>query len=345
MEKKFKKWIVTTLLAAMAIPALVMIFNYVMDPLWCYSISHGWNQKQFEFNGRIQKTNYITYHDASYQGIVLGNSIVTILAPDMFQNLKVYNYSVNGMALPEYYTYLEYAKKRKGSHIDYIILGLSFRDSDASNFDLPDAKQIIKNSTSIFYRLKMLMSLDTLLFSWDNFMNRHHDRLAYYDRRLVKYMKRIDRETLKMHMTQHLGIHYTRYQYNLHFRRILRKLREANPVSKFIVFTNPLSGPLLEDIVRKDLLDEYGRWITDIVDIFGECYHFAYPNKISDDYHKYYFDSIHFYPEVGTMIVDDIFNKRDEGPPKTAIHVTRANAKQTLERLKKILAGYRSPEL
>jgi len=52
-------------------PCITAGINFFMDPLWCFSLSHRFNQKQDDFNERQQKTNYITFHDFNYPGIII----------------------------------------------------------------------------------------------------------------------------------------------------------------------------------------------------------------------------------------------------------------------------------
>ena len=50
MEKKY--WLIKTGLIALILPLLIMGFNYFMDPLWCFNISHRYNQVQVEMELR-----------------------------------------------------------------------------------------------------------------------------------------------------------------------------------------------------------------------------------------------------------------------------------------------------
>lgn len=53
---------------------------------------------------------------------------------------------------------------------------------------------------------------------------------------------------------------------------------------------------------------DYIQWINELIEVFGEVYHFMYPNQIVNNHLDFFYDHHHFYPEVGNYIVDFINN-------------------------------------
>ena len=95
------------------IPIFIAGINYFMDPLWCFNISHKFNQVQGDFNERQQKLNFLTFKSSKYNGIVLGASTSAIIPQSSFNNISVFNFSINGLPLSGFHAYLNSAKKNK----------------------------------------------------------------------------------------------------------------------------------------------------------------------------------------------------------------------------------------
>ncbi|HOT44594.1 MAG TPA: hypothetical protein PLM53_09025 [Spirochaetota bacterium] len=351
MEKK--QWLITTALIALILPAIIMGFNYYMDPLWCFNISHKYNQVQAEINERKQKTNYITFRDFNYRGLLIGSSRSAFISQYSFKGLSVYNYSVNGFRMDELFPFTEYAKKRNGRDFEYIFLGLDFENAARYAIDeatLAVTKQNFDETNSLLYRVKTLLSIDTARYSWQNLKNYRKGFWRYYDRNNVEHIKKHTREEqlgiFTMHMTEYADKKKSRYlnfTYNENYKADLEKFKMENPRSRIVVFLTPASLPLLEMIVAYGLLDDYFRWIGDVVDVFGQVYLFMYPNRISEDYLDNFFDPSHANPEVGIMIVDAIYNKPITGDTDFGMLITRSNLKEKLQLLERLMKNARDP--
>jgi hypothetical protein len=346
-----KNWIAATIILGFLLPICVGIINYIIDPMWCFSSNNIFNQKQEEFNGRIQKINYITFHKKEYKGIIFGSSINTIMSTRKF-DIPVFNFSVNAMRSKEIMPLLEYAKKINGKEFNFIIIGLDFIDSTIVSDDITHIEKIISDANNPFYRIKQIISIDTLQYSRKNFINRNNEKLSYYDRDIIKYIKHIPADVLKLHIDGMIKFHnetndpYTLngYKRNKNFFKILAEIKLKNPDAKFLVFTNPTSGPFLELLVKKNLLNEYKLWLRDIVKAFGHCWHFMYPNSVINNYGKYFFDTYHYYSDVADMIIDVIYyKKRDNTHADFGIEITNENLDIKIEQLDSMLKNYKSP--
>ncbi len=349
MESKKKYWLIKTGFASLALPLLVMGINYFMDPLWCFNISNKYNQFQIEINERKQKTNYITYRDFNYRGLLIGASRSAAISQELFKGLPVYNYSLNDLNVFEIAPFISYAKSRNGRPFDYIFLSLDFEKAGVGAAyirTVTPPEEYIEESTSLFHRIKTLLSIDTLKYSLQNFKNYRHASWRYYDRNNVQHIRKFTKNELMGIFNLHLASYvdkkksrYIRFKYMEDYKEYLRTIREENKQSIITPFIPPSSLPVLELIVRYGLLDDYVRWISDIVDVFGEVYVFMYPNEITEDYFSNFFDPIHAYPEVGDRIVDAIFNNRLKEDTEFGMYINRSNFSAKSARLKKMMKG------
>ena len=352
METAKKYWLIKTGLIALIIPLLVSGFNYFMDPLWCFRVSHPYNQYQAEIDERKQKTNYVTYNSFNYRGLLIGSSRCAFIPQDSFRDLSVYNYSVNGICLGEIAPFTNYAKKRNGREFEYIFLGLDFENASLGDADpsiAAAAEKNIEESNSIFYRIKTLISIDTARHAFKNLLNCRKKPWRYYDRNNIQHVKKHTREELigiyTMHLRQYMDkkSRYRLFSFNPGYRVALEQYKRENKGSIIIPFIAPTVTPFMEMIVANGLLDDYFRWISDILDVFGEVYLFMYPNEVTGDYFNNFFDPIHTYPETGRKIVDAIYNNRIRGDSNFGIMLTRSNFKEKRPVLELLMKNVRDP--
>jgi hypothetical protein len=353
MTTNFNKWIIITCLMALLVPGITAGINYFMDPLWCFSLSHKYNAKQDDFNERQQKTNYITYHDFNYQGLIMGSSTSTNINQNSFKGITVYNYSINGLQPVEYLPYIRYAMERNGKDFEYIFMGLDFMYAAELPPPKLDPAAVFSETRSPLYRLKTLISLDTLKFSRRNLMNYLYGRHIYYDRNNIKYSTTLTRDVQDYNMNMLLKLFeksdhpfaFNNYKYDEEYRSILKRIRDDNPKTRFVVFTTPVVLRFMVLMVRNNLLDEYLQWIKDIVEVYGECYHFMYPNKITGDYVKYFHDPNHYYPFVSDMMADEMFNHKITSDTGFGMYINRENLDRKLARLELLMkeAAARNP--
>ncbi|SHG44902.1 hypothetical protein SAMN02745221_00250 [Thermosyntropha lipolytica DSM 11003] len=336
----YKSWFFSTLALVMLSLLAVAGFNWYIDPHWCFGPSHRYNQVQMPFDERAQKTNYVKFHPFAYDALLLGSSRVTYINPYDFSGLKVYNYGVNNMLPEEYYDYIEYAKKKRGKEFDYIIIGLDFWTTN-QNKELPSPIKepafYIKQAESFGYRYKMLFSYDTYKLSRKNYLAaaRSYPVDYFYDRRLVKHLRRLSEEERKAKIENAVAVYrdrlYRDYTY-VSYAETFRQLKRANPHTRFIVFTTPESLPLLELIEEQNLTPYYQQWLRENVEVFGEVYHFSYPNSVTTSLANYY-DASHFYPHVGAWIAERLLGREKRGlPDDFGVKLTRDNIDQVLKK-------------
>jgi hypothetical protein len=347
MEKQYKKWVLTTIMLSLIVPCCVAGINSFMDPLWFFSISHEYNQKQDDFNERYQKTNFINSRGFTYKGIIVGSSTSTTIQQDALKGMRLFNYSINGLMPAEFLSIIDYAKKKNGRDLDYILIGLDFISASKllSSTVKSNPEKIFDEINNPLYLPKMLISVATLKHSISNFMNYRKGKHIYYDRYNNKYVTSLPRDVLELHMQVGMKHHdeskhpllYNTFQYDNNLKLILKEIKAENPGSRIMVFTTPVIAPLMKLLVEKNLLDDYLRWLLEIVDVFGGYYNFMYPNKITKNYIGYFHDPTHSYPPVGNMILDAIYTKKIDGISDFGIYIDKATSKHTLEYLKDLM--------
>ena len=225
----------------------------------------------------------------------------------------MYNYSVNSLKVNELSCLTNYAKKRNGRDFDYIFLGLDFevaRPGVVKAAAPADTLQDIREAGSPLYRIKSLLSIDTARQSWAVMKNNFKPPWRYYDRDNVQHAKKFSRketeETFDLHIRSYTKntSYFRTLGYTGLYRSHLEAYKRENPRSAIVVFIPPMSLPLMQLIVEYGNLDDYFRWLSDVVDVFGTVYLFAYPNRVTTDYMENFFDPIHAYPHIGAMMVD-----------------------------------------
>lgn len=342
MKNRYKTWIIGVLLASLVIPLIVAGINYFMDPLWCFDSSCKYNKYQIDFNERVQKTNYLTYRRKTYQGILFGSSRSAYISQKAFKGISVFSYCMNALSLEETRKYLEYAKKINGSDFKYIFIGLDFPQSDKNYPKLDKSLQpesILPEMKNPFHRIKTLISIDTLKYSMQNYYrSKIGDRYYYYTRDNIKIFRKSDPEEMKSYFNMFLWKYnqfYKNFKYCNKYKTILRKIKDDHPNSTIVVFSTPECDPLLKNFLKYHLLNDYFRWLSEIIDVFGGCYNFMYPSTVTKNYNEYFADAVHTYPETGDLMVDAMYNKK-ENNTGFGMYIDRKNFEQKKELLKEL---------
>jgi len=307
-KNEYRSWVKGSLGALAALLALVALFNYLMDPLWCFDHCNRWNGRQIGFNERLQKTNLVTFRDFPYRSLLIGSSRVAALNQNDFTGAGAFNYAAATMIPAEYGEYIRYARERRGRDFETILIGMDFFGSNASykkTFEAPE--RYFETSNSFLYRYRMLLTGDTLSYSVSNLKANGKQVRGTYDRgnvRTPSARSRADRENLMREQfvwfsTEGYGGHY---RYDERLKEKLQKLKHDNPGTRFVVFTTPVSKPLFCLMLRLNRFPDYERWLRDLVEVFGGVYHFMDLNSVTRDYDRTFTDCDHVYPAVGTLI-------------------------------------------
>ncbi|WP_019240678.1 MULTISPECIES: hypothetical protein [Bacillus] len=340
----YKTFSITVISVVTAITIAIGSFIYYIDPLWLFSSSNDYNDVQVAMNERQQKMNHIKFQPFDYDTLLLGSSRSTYINQHDFEGMNVYNFAVSNMSVREYNAFIDFAKKKRGKEFDTIIIGLDFFKSsvDQSNVagSLAGYEQQISDP---LFRVKSFFSWDTLQYAIDNFKISYKDTPIYmrnYNRENVAVAKVDDIETIKRETSTKIDkfkeVFYGKtYQYNKEYPNYLQALVDNNPNTKFIIFTTPISTPLFEALVEMDRLDDYNKWLKDVVSVFGEVHNYMYPNSVTNDISNY-FDGHHFYPKVGTLIAKSISGVPLKDHSDFGQVVNSKNINEHLEMVKKL---------
>lgn len=321
----YKKYIRNFFTIVIIITILIIgTFNYSIDPLWTFTHSNKFNNIQYGFNERQQKTNYIYNRKLdNFDGILLGSSRSTFINQNDFYNMKIYNYALASMYPYEYKGYIDFAKEiNNGNDFKYIIIGLDFFGTKIpTNIKFKNPEFYIENTKSILYRLKMLFTVDTVQKSIANLENSFSGQKQYYDRNNIKYQEKLSEEERMQNYTKSLKGHILslsepEYNYNENYIKILKDIKKDNPTSKFIIFTPPVTADLLVSIIQKaNRLSEYKKWLHELIEVFGEVNHFMTINSITKNLQNYP-DDDHAYPHVVKLVANKLSGKVNDNIPQ-----------------------------
>jgi hypothetical protein len=311
-------------------------FIYFMDPMWTFNHKHKWNDVQTVINERQQKTNAIHFQPFDYDSLLIGSSRSTYINQHDFTGMKVYNYAVSNMSVREYNSFIEYAKKERGSEFKTVLIGVDFFKSSLQESKVPlSLDSYIKQMNSPLYRYKNLVSYDLLKLSKQNFeMSKNNQVLEErdYNRNNVANAKKVDPKVLQIQTKAKIAkfkqVFYGKtYQYNPNYKSYLMELKKNNPNTKFIVYTTPISAQLFAALVEERRLPDYKQWLEDITEVFGGVENFMYPNEVSNDITNY-FDGHHFYPPVGKMIAHRLSGVSTGVPKDFGMYMNKDNFNQ-----------------
>lgn len=259
---------------------------------------------------RQQKTNLVTFYDFDFDSILLGNSRVTYINQNNFKYTKTFNYSVSAMLPEEYNDYIEYAKFKNKKAFETIFIGVDFMGSNKVlhyRDTLIFGNKYIENSNSLFYRLKLLFGIDTLRYAMrdlaltlkcksDCVDENYYTNNIRYHVKSTEYIKDANISQIE------------RFEYN--YKDLTdewKKLKKNNPKSRFVFFITPAYATYYYKNILNGNIDAYGKWLHTIVDNFGSVWDFSNLNNVTIDKNNFT-DGSHFYPYIGTQIVETITN-------------------------------------
>lgn len=320
-----KTFTITTLLLISVCILPIAVFNYFMDPMWTFGSNHKYNQIQTVINERQQKTNDLYFNHEQYDTLLIGSSRTTYINQHEFSDRKVYNYAVADLSFKDYNHMIEFAKSQKGfKDLDTIIIGVDFfKTSIAETSADSNFHTYIEQAKEPFYRYKNLLSLGVLDYSRHNYNLSKAGKVVEprnYNRENVAEAFQIDSQEREKETREKINKFRNefykdeKYEYNKEFKEMLETIKKNNPDKEFILFTTPIYSGLFDALIEEGRYPDYVRWLEDITEVFGEVYHFMYPNSVTSNIDNY-FDGHHFYPNVGTMIAHVINGERGVGEP------------------------------
>jgi hypothetical protein len=335
-----KQWIKKSLFLLILSLITIGAFNYAMDPFWCFGQQHYFNQFQKEFNERQQKSYKIYFSNQRYDTLLIGSSRTTYMNYHDLEPKRVFNYAVSGIWPKEYDVFIDFAINDLHQPIKTIIIGADF----SSYFKAKDSyysrsKKIIDNTKSPIYRWKTLLSYDSLTISIRSFRNTFYlsPNVAYYNSDNMKMRPKNTPD--KLNEMQYSVLEYAKNGYASHpdpeFFPIMQDLRKKYSNQQFIVYTTPVSLPLMKTMIEIGHYSYYENWLRTLVSIYGRVYHFMYINPITVNYYENFSDSNHPYPSTNTLIAKKLMSKSNSDlDTRFGILLTTKNIDEQLKRLR-----------
>ena len=318
LSKIKKRWILINISMTLIILSTITLFNYWIDPLWCFEHKNFLQTHQEGFNDRQQKINVMNFsHSFDYNTLLISSSRVSIHNANAIKNEKAFNIAMNGMTQDEFNDYIEYAKKiNNNKQFKYIIIGLDFTSIDKDS-EHPPFKEYIQIAEAPLYRYKTLLTYDILNRSIVNIKNaltdRYKKRFKTYDANHIGFAYPTNPDKVESIVQEALDKNKKRvinYQ-SAKYCQILERLKANNPDTKFLVFTTPLPGPLVNALLTSEHNKEmYRLWIHDLVKTFGSINHYFYLNAVTKNYTSTFVDEGHYTTEIGNCIDDQLFDRQ-----------------------------------
>ncbi len=204
----------------------------------------------------------------------------------------------------------------------------------------------IDNSEDPYYRYTKLLSLDTLEHSIRNLIVYITGAETFYDRegnhfsnkisekdKIERYQQGISRLTEEFIKDE--------YRYSDNYLSILKSLKSNNPNTDIVVFTSPITADMLASIINNgDKLEEYKKWLNDLVDVFGKINHFMDFNSITINLDNYP-DLDHYYDDVADLIINKILKKNTGVPDDFGVLLERENISEYLNHFEDTLKNYK----
>lgn len=303
---------------------LIVALSVYIDPLWLFTHTNRYNSHQIAFDERQQKSNFLAARENNYDAIIMGSSRTTFLPASDVPGYKVFNLAVNAMLPEEYTPYTAFFKRHNRRTPRLIIIGVDFFATNGNfhGYGYLAPKEYFNRAESPLWRYGVLLSRDSLLYSIRNIRQVFKNiKLDYYDRNGVKDVARLPLHVRKQFIQKDL-VTFRRefYGSNYSYRDLTSSyydLIRDNENSKFIVFTTPDSFHLWRVLIEQGRLEDYIRWIGDLVEVFGEVHDFMGETAFTTN-NDYYMDAHHFYPEAGKILLTEIMSGKS-GPYATLV--------------------------
>jgi hypothetical protein len=337
---EYRKWILQTCIISLLVvlPFLgVTGFNYWIDPLWLFSHHNSYNDVQNPFDERLLKTNNITFGKQDYNSLLLGSSRVTYINEHEFPT-KVFNYAVSSMLVEEYNPFIMYAEKVNKKNFDTIYLGLDFWGTNVNRpkGKMQDLKVYINKINQPFYRTRQLFSFNTFNYAKQNFYSSKENKILFnsfraYNRENIATARDVTLEEKEKFLNDFRSENQKEtYVYDPTYKNMLLQLKKNHPNSKFVVFLTPVFKERWElEFQTQEKWNDYKRWVSDVVEVFGECTDFMTVNSITTNIENFY-DTQHAYPKIGAIMVKRIIGKNENIPSDFGLKISNKNLNKTL---------------
>ena len=287
----------------------VMAFNYYIDPNWTFTHAHDNNDMQRGFNERQQKTNWINAQNHfKYDAIMIGTSRTTYINSEQF-SAPLFNYSLSNLHITEYPQFLQYAKDKNEQPFQTVYVELTITSYDGNiQPSFTESDSFFSQAEDPFLKYSSLFSQETFEHAKLNYemsKNDASDLPRIYDRNLQvsTTYKGKDLEqrlaVLKRQLASRDESKPNWMSYRDDFKPTLQEIKAMFPTAQIVPFSDLIwSERLTTYIQHPQVTPAYKRYVTDIVDTFGQFYSFHQYNETTMN-EANFFDLYHFYPAIG----------------------------------------------
>ena len=113
-----------------------------------------------------------------------------------------------------------------------------------------------------------------------------------------------------------------------------RKMKQDFPELDFLVFTTPVSSHVLKVLVKEGRIEDWERWLRELVAEFGGIWHFMDYNTITSN-DDYFVDTSHFSTAIAHMVVQRLYGENEEHIPEDfGIYLHSGNIDDYMESMK-----------
>ena len=314
--------------------ALVLFLVLYIDPLWITVQSNQFNKFQRTYDERLTKTLKLAYglSESQFDAVLIGSSRASYIPADKFKKHHVFNYAVSSLYPGEYLEMLDFFSRHQG-YPKQIIIGADFfgTRSDWQNKMEP----YLKDAANPYALIKKIFTFDsfyravsTLIMNATAEHPREKDE--GYDRDMKKtYIRtpRHDPYASKAMLKKYCNVVYgSSYSWNYELPDIYKHVTHRYRNSQFLVYTSPTTGVLYDALVHSGRYGEYERWLTLLVETFGEVIDLMGHNQFTDNPENYY-DYHHFSSEAGGWLVESALEIK---VPVVGVRVNRLTLKNYL---------------
>lgn len=324
------------------------IYIFLVDPLWQWD--HPWHLTRWHrpFNERMQKTNYLASHKLNIDTLIVGSSRSSYINPEWLGTGNGFNYAVSSGKPSEFATHISYVKKRSKMPLRLVVIESSFGHALAVDTTFEEPQKYIDDAEDWTKKYKNLFSRDTYklaknsrrsplynyyLYEGDILHSSRYPYRKYEDNQAKQKVIEYDIKTYRENV-------YNK-EYDESFPEHLSDIHKAIGDTDFIVYTTPVSKPMMQLLYDMGRMDAYERWLRDLVSEFGVIYHFMYPNKITMDlcsFNDAHHPTIDISEEIVKIITGLYSNETTYGADNVCMILRRDNIDRYINRLHELFA-------
>lgn len=274
------------------------VINYIKDPYGIFNREY--INYKYHPNLNYVKTNYILNNKTKYDSFIFGSSRVGTLNPKKISESKYYNMSISSGVIKEELEILKIFLEND-IKIKEIILGIdnfyffTFPETHLNDFlrmpyvKLKNKKERLKIYLTIpFYKYRTLIPNSYVKFDINNTGMFIWGEIYFDGKNETSKAKLIRKEKTLKEIEEFIT------------------LCQERKIELKIIFTPQFRKNEISDSLDREY-EEVRELVKNMMNN-NSVYDFTSMDKISRDY-KYWYDSSHTKPEVGNIILDEIFKK------------------------------------